>query len=132
MAGLADLLPSAQPALVGAGANATVTEGRTWVFPVLRGFVDDTGAPIVWGSATVTCKAWDRLGVEVIDLPVAKGSGTLTIGPVTAANTAGLADGVRRGRRCSWGLWVVDGTTKLQVFGPSNSVLTILDEEGVA
>ena len=126
MAGFADLVPRAQPALYGGGLNASGTEGATWLWP----FVDVTdadGAAIDLTAVTGECKILTAPGGNVVATLVftgaADGSFTLSL---DEADTAGLYGGTNgQAQVCYWYLTLTDGTDEVVAWGPSNSKFRI-------
>lgn len=130
MAGFADLLIIGQPALIGGGFEAAVTEGRTWQFRVTD-VVDLDGAAVNLSTTTGVCTVWDG-ATSVATLTYAgatDGSFTVTL---AAASTVGLANNTKGGRRCTWGLEIVSGSTQVQAWVPELSPFRIYDEDGLA
>ena len=118
MAGFADLLLQAQPALVDK-CLASATEGRSWRWEI-TGFVDTLGADIDLTAATCTCIIQDKVdGVTVLTLTATGSSGKVTI-TATAAQTANLANG-KPERDCVWSLALTLSSSQVQVWGPVHS-----------
>lgn len=128
MAGFADLVAKAQPALYGDGVSGEATEGRTWSWTWIE-VTDNTGANINLSGVTGTCTIWDGT-TTVTTLTFTGGSGTFTISKAKAA-TVNLAGSEAR-RRCRWSLELDDGTNSVQVWSPDNSSFVIKNEDGVA
>ncbi|WP_370246897.1 hypothetical protein [Nocardioides sp.] len=127
MPGFDDLVLNGQPAVAYDGVRSMATEGRQWLARLE--VLDGDGLPIDFTGCTALCQVWER-STLVTTIPV-----NLTTGQVEltkeAADTVGLAAGVRGGRRCAWGLVLTKGTVSAQIWGPDNSFLTIHNATGV-
>lgn len=115
MTGFADLVPQAQPALVGGGAEARATVGRTWSW-VFDGVVDSAGTSIDLTSATGTCTILSKVGGTAITTLTFTG----TTGGFTLSKDETLTGAVPAGKYV-WGLYVVLSSNSVQFWGPSNS-----------
>lgn len=126
MAGFADLVSQAQPALFGGGFNVAATAGRTWKWR-LYDINDSAGDPInltaVTGTFTVVNS---RGGSTVLALTFTGGIGEFTVSATKAA-TAGLFSGGndQTGRKCYWYGTLDDGTNSVQTWLVDNSEFTI-------
>lgn len=126
MAGFADLVKQAQPALIGGGFHVDATAGRTWEWRCFD-IEDDAGDPINFASITGTCKVVDsRGGSDVVTLTFTGGLGEFTVS-ATAAATASLFTGGNNenGRKCWWYLTLSDGTRSVQAWLVDNSTFSI-------
>lgn len=119
MSGFSDLVPKAQPALLGGGCSAAGTEGATWLWE-FSGVTDDNGTAIDLSTGTTgTCKIFDATGT-VIATPTFTGAadGSFTIG-LDESVTAGLASTGApgdRSRQCSWQLTIAKGGDTVAVW----------------
>lgn len=129
MAGLADLAPASMPAFADDGADAYVTEGTSWVFPLITDLVDANGDPLDWDGVTGACVVWDFVTrLEVVEIDVDLG----TPGEIALSADEALTDGLALGqkiRRCCWGLRLSDAETKVQFWAAANSVFYIMTED---
>jgi hypothetical protein len=125
MAGFSDLVPQAQPALFGGGVSWMVTEGRTWEI-AFTDVLDTADDPINLASGvTGTCTLWDATsGAVVVSLDFTGASGSFTLSK-DETDTVGLAADKQDGRRCRWGFHMATASDSVQVWGPSNSTVTI-------
>jgi hypothetical protein len=132
MAGFADLVAKAQPALYGGGLAASAGEGAKWEWPFVD-IVDNNGDDIdLTSGVTATCTVYDaETNATVISPTVTLGVGTLTV-VATAANTAGKAASADEGgRQCRWSLKLAHTSAgTIYAWGRWNSNFVILDEDG--
>jgi hypothetical protein len=126
--GFNDLIPRAQPAIVGGGAQASATEGADWEWR-FTDLVDNAGTAINLSSATGTCTIYDGSS-SVTTLTFTGTTGGFTLSKA-ASDTAGLA-GSLRVRRCRWSLVVTLSGKKVQFWTPDKSGFAIRSVDGVA
>lgn len=121
MSGFADLVASANPALVGGGCNITVTEGRD--LSCVFNAVDDANDPVDLTDATGSCLVLDEGGNTVAELTFTGTTTGCTIS-ATAAELTALANSLPS-RSCYWKLSITLGGQTLQAWSGKNSHFTI-------
>jgi hypothetical protein len=127
VAGFADLVRQAQPALYAGGVTASATAGRTWRFD-FTDVTDAAGDAIDLSAVTGTCEVLDTPGAAspVVAFTFdgnADGTFSLT---VDETDTDGLYSGSdNKGRMCYWNFVMTDGTDSVQVWDARNSKFVI-------
>lgn len=130
MTGYNDLVRASQPAYFGAGLNHSVTEGRDWQVD-FSDFVDNDGNIIDWTGVTGVCTMYDaETGATVSTWTFTPNTTGFSLTKAAAASAGLASGGPRNGRRCRWGLVVTKSSIQVQMWGPTNSFITILHEEG--
>ncbi len=128
------LILQAQPSLFGK-VELFVTEGRNWQHKFV-GWKDASGAALEMASLTGVCEVFDALGEVVATITVTGDDGPTVNGiaggactlSLDDASTGGLAgDVLKRTLRC--GFYLTDGDDSIQVWGPSESTITIESED---
>lgn len=117
MAGFADLVLLAQPALLKVRGEATV--GRTWRFE-FEGVVDEDDAPVDLSAVTLTALVVDaKTSATVLAL-----TATGTLGGFTLSATQSATSAVPPGRY-EWSLVATSGSESIQVWGSDASPFTV-------
>lgn len=126
MAGFADLVPKAQPALYGGGFVGSATKGRSWLWP-FTDVTDDNGDNIDLTSVTGTCKVLTAVGgTEVITLTFTGGDGEFTLSADETATAAITQTPPTSGAKAGqltycWYLILDDSTDEVQAWSAHNS-----------
>lgn len=126
MAGFADLVTQAQPALLGQGCAGSASAGRTWSWR-FTDILDNAGDPIDLSAVTADCEIVTAAGGgTILALDFDGGTGEFTIS-ADETDTDGLfVDGDNsRGRICAWYLTITNGTDSVQVWMVDNSPFSI-------
>lgn len=113
MAGFADLVQQAQPALVGGGVHVEGTAGADWEWE-FEGVVDNNGDDIDLSTATGACVISNN-GADVATLTFTGGDGSFTVGLAATATADLNADSY------TWSLVVTLSGTSVQFWGRSGS-----------
>lgn len=132
MAGFADLVKYAQPALWGGGFAVEATEGRDWEWNVVD-ITDDTGAAIDLSTGvTTSCQIWDAETGALLTTLAFAGTALGTFKLTKAAASTGNLAASQSLRRCVWSLEVTKGGIQVQWWSPQNSEFLIRDEDWTA
>ena len=127
MAGFADLVLAAQPAILSDGCTGRGTEGMTWR-SVIAGFTDAAGTAIDLTAITGTCTLYTAVGGTVVTTLTVTGAadGSLTLFKDEAA-TVGLGTGASsQGTRILyWSLILSNGTDTVCVWNTTDSKFVI-------
>lgn len=125
MAGLADLVKRAQPALLGRGCALGATEGADWEWTSSE-FRDDDGDHIDFTAVDGFCAILTAVrGAELLSLDFegfAAGYFKLT---KDQADTAGLGDSGGGIRTCAMDFYLTSGAVKVQGWSQVNSKFLI-------